>query len=436
MTDYAAPALPATTDARRRHRELRSSWLRLAAFAVLVLNLAIAKHGDVFAHATIVTGYGLATLLALASALSRTGPFWLSTAFVVIDALLVVVLFHEHLFSPSRTFDRSLTAPSLAVAFVLLTHVALWLRPRLVLLFSGLVIVGWLSLLVVAAARRTGTEMLTAPDWQEFWVEGSLAAAFAFAAFVCYFLTKDHNVILRAAITSERHRQSLAKFVSPIVLSEVQATGDSLKLGRRRAAVMFVDLLSFTRFGESVPPEEVADLLAEYRAIVTEAVFAENGMVDKFVGDGVMAAFGQPYETADDSVRALRCALRLADSLAGWKATRMERGKAALDAGIGLHVGTVIGGVLESGSHDEFTLFGDVVNVAQRLERLTRQLNAAVVVSEAILLANPTSARNVEWIWQDATKLTGRDGKLRIAYLPRAGTRKRQTLQEWDAGTN
>ena len=122
-------------------------------------------------------------------------------------------------------------------------------------------------------------------------------------------MTNDHNVILRTAIASDR--KSLARFVSPIVLSEVQTTGDSLKLSRRRAAVMFVDLLSFTRFSESVPPEEVAELLAECRAIVTEAVFAEKGMVDKFVGDGVMAAFGQPYEAKDDSIRALRCALQL-----------------------------------------------------------------------------------------------------------------------------
>ena len=431
MTDRAA-----TTDARRWRRETRSCWLRVVAFTILGLNLAVAKHDNIFVHANIVMGYGLATLVALASAWSRTGPVWLSSALVVVDALLVVVLFHEHLFAPGPTFDHSLTAPSLAVAFVLLTQVALQLRPRLVLLFAGLVIFGWLSLLAIAARNHTSTATETAGNWVEFSIEGSLAAAFGFAAFVCYLLTNDHNVILRTAIASERHRKSLARFVSPIVLSEIQTTGDSLRLARRRAAVMFVDLLSFTRFGESVAPEEVAELLAEYRAIVTEAVFAENGMVDKFVGDGVMAAFGQPYEAKDDSIRALRCALQLKDSLAQWKAARMKMGKASLDAGIGLHAGTVIGGVLESGSHDEFTLFGDVVNVAQRLERLTRPLNAVVVVSEEVLLANPTSLKDAAWIWQDAVELAGRNGKMRIAYLPRAKTKEPKSVQEWDWGAD
>ena len=111
-------------------------------------------------------------------------------------------------------------------------------------------------------------------------------------------------------------------------------------------------------------------------------------------------------------------------------------GKASLDAGIGLHAGTVIGGVLESGSHDEFTLFGDVVNVAQRLERLTRPLNAVVVVSEAVLLANPTSMKNAAWIWQDAVELAGRDGKMRIAYLPRAKAKEPKSIREWDWGAD
>lgn len=420
MTDRAATGPAAATDVHRRRRGTRSAWLRVVAFGILVLNLAVAKHDNIFVHTNVVMGYGLATLVALASALSRTGPHWLPSAFVVVDALLVVVLFHEHLFAPGPTFDHSLTAPSLAVAFVLLTQVALQLRPRLVLLFAGLVLFGWFSLLAIAAGNHKSIGTATAGNWMEFWVEGSLGAGFGFAAFVCYLLTNDHNVILKTAIASERYRSSLARFVSPIVLSELQTTGDSLRLGRRRAAVMFIDLLSFTRFAESAAPEEVAELLAEYRAIVTEAVFAENGMVDKFVGDGVMAAFGQPYEAKDDTVRALRCALQLKDSLAQWKAARTKIGKASLDAGIGLHVGTVIGGVLESGSHDEFTLFGDVVNVAQRLERLTRPLNAVVVVSEEVLLANPTYLKDAAWIWQDAVELAGRNGKLRIAFLPRA----------------
>ena len=416
---------------------MRSAWLRVVVFLILVATLSVAKqHDSLYAHASLIVSYGVVTLLVLAHAYARRGPYWLSTAFVVVDAMLVVVLFHEHLLASNTGFDHSLTAPALAVAFLLLTQVALRLEPKLVLLFAGLVILGWLSLLAAAIAGHSRAELMLDNDWAVFWTEGALATAFGFAAFVCWLLTNDHSVLLEEALRSERRRKNLARFFSPSVLSELQSTGVSLKLSRRPAAVMFVDLRSFTRFSEETPPEKVASLLAEYRELVTEAVFANGGMIDKFIGDGVMAAFGQPNTAVDDAARALKCALQLRKTLARWKAQRSRRGEGVLDAGIGLHVGTVVGGILESGSHDEFTLLGDAVNVAQRLERLTRPLNAVVVVSEAVLLANPTSMKNAAWIWQDAVELAGRDGKMRIAYLPRAKTKEPKSIREWDSGAD
>ena len=174
MSDGAATGLATTTDARRGARETRSAWLRIVALAILVLNLAVAKHDNISVHANVVIGYGLATLMALVSALSRTGPLWLSSAFVVVDALLVVVLFYEHLFASGPTFDHSLTAPSLAVAFVLLTQVALQLRPQLVLLFAGLVVFGWLSFLAIAAGNHTSTGAAGGPNWVDFGLKDPL----------------------------------------------------------------------------------------------------------------------------------------------------------------------------------------------------------------------------------------------------------------------
>jgi len=131
---------------------MRSAWLRLVAFLILVATLLVAKqHDSPYAHVNLVVSYGIVTLLVLAHAHVRRGPSWLSTVFVVVDAMLVVVLFHEHLLASNIGLDHSLTTPALAVGFLLLTQVALRLEPKLVLLFSGLVLLGWLSLL----ARRT-----------------------------------------------------------------------------------------------------------------------------------------------------------------------------------------------------------------------------------------------------------------------------------------
>lgn len=183
---------------------------------------------------------------------------------------------------------------------------------------------------------------------------------------------------------------------------------------------MFVDLRSFTHFSEKASPEEVATLLSEYRESVVEAVFAHGGMIDKFIGDGVMAVFGQPHSADDDAVRALQCALKLRTILAQWKAERSRRGERALDAGIGLHVGTVMGGILESGSHDEFTLFGDAVNIAERLERLSTTLKASLVISEEVAASYIRGHHErVRWIRRDDVALDGRRGRIGIAYLPR-----------------
>lgn len=400
---------------------MRSAWLRLLVFAVLVLNLMASRHGEsVLVHVHVIGWYVLATAVALALAWKRRGPAWSTTVFIIIDALLVVALFHEHLFAPGQTFDHSLTAPSLAIGFLLLMHAALRLRPGLVLLFSTVVLTGWLSLLAITLFVHAHLHPMAASEWSVFGAEGALAAAFAFAAFVCYLLTKEHDAILSQAVASERRRQMLARFFSPSVVAELQNNATGLALARRHAVVMFVDLRSFTRLSETAKPEAIAELLSEYRQRVTAAVFNHGGTIDKFIGDGVMAVFGHPKAGPDDPARAVKCGLELSTSLVMWSKERLELGKIAADAGIGLHAGPVIGGILESGGHAEFTVFGDAVNVAERLERLCRPLQAALVVSQDVLQGVPAFLGVADWKWKDAAELDGRRGKLKLAYLPRA----------------
>jgi len=399
---------------------MRSAWLRLLVFVVLVLNLMANRHGEsVLVHIQVIGWYVIATAVALVLAWKRRGPGWSTAVFVVIDALLVVALFHEHLFAPGQTFDHSLTAPSLAIGFLLLTHTALRLRPDLVLLFSTVVLTGWLSLLAITLFVHAHLHPMAASEWSLFGAEVALAAAFAFAAFVCYLLTKEHSAILAEAVASERRRQMLARFFSPSVVAELQNNATGLALARRRAVIMFVDLRSFTRLSETAKPEAIAELLSEYRQRVTEAVFKYGGTIDKFIGDGVMAVFGHPKAGPDDSASAVKCGLELSASLEQWTKERLGLGKTAIDAGIGLHAGAVIGGVLESGGHAEFTVFGDAVNVAERLERLCRPLQAALVVSQDVLQDVPGFNASANWKWKDAAELEGRRGKLKLAYLPR-----------------
>ncbi len=409
------PAL--TVDERRWRRETRSAWLRLGVFGILVINLLMGEYGgNLLLHANVVIGYGLATALALTFALVRRGPSWLLGAFTVVDALAVVALFYEHLFAAGDMFSHALTTTNLAVAFVLLGHVALRLRPLLVLLYAGLVVVGWLSLLF-------GKNALT--NWQDaeslavLEADTALAVAFAFASFVAFLLTQDHDSLLRSALRTERRRLGLSRFFSPDVVTELERGGVALHLERREAVVMFVDLRSFTGFAEAASAQDLAELLVNYRTQVMQAVFDWGGTVDKFIGDGVMAVFGQPQPKPDDAERAIRCAVHLSGLLAEWRLKRLREGRPALEARIGLHVGQVIGGVLESGNHHEFTVLGDAVNVSERLERMAKTLEAALVISAATLDRVPAMATEFPWMWKDGVELEGRTGLLKVAYLPR-----------------
>ena len=176
-----------SADERRWRREARSAWLRLAVLAILAVSLMTGEHhGNPVVHATVVSAYALATSLALALALVRRGWSWLGTAFVVVDALAVVALLHEHLFGPAGTLEHILTTTNLAIAFVLLNHVALRLRPPLVLLYAGLVLFGWLSLLFI---KGVSVDTVDARSLAAFTGDATLETAFAFAAFVAFLLT-------------------------------------------------------------------------------------------------------------------------------------------------------------------------------------------------------------------------------------------------------
>jgi adenylate cyclase len=405
-------------------REKRSAWFRVVVFLVLVINLHAGSIGDFalfhshLAQAHIVAGYAIATLSALSLAYSRVGIAWLAPSFAIVDAALVVALVHEHLWAPGGNLDHSLTAPVVAIAFLLLAHAALRLSPRLVVLYAGLVLAGWLVLLGVMVLPAVSGLNGHRHDISVFVAEAALAAAFAFAAFVCHRLARDHGALLRSAVASERSKSILVRFFSPSVAAEIEKAGTSLVLSRGLSTVMFVDLRGFTRLSETRPPEEIANLLSEYRQLVTGRVFEEGGTVDKFIGDAVMAVFGHPHSKPDDAARAFRCALNVAIDLRRWRERRRVAGETVLSAGIGLHSGNVIGGVIESGCHDEFTVLGDAVNVAQRLESLSKTFDAALVVSEAALAGSPALAAEQGWAWRDSVELSGREGHLRVAVLP------------------
>ncbi|MCA1443759.1 adenylate/guanylate cyclase domain-containing protein [Ensifer sp. IC4062] len=415
-------------------REFRSIILRFVALVILVANFLLGgNEGAEDTHAIVVLGYLVISIAAVATARYVPGRSWLKTVFVVLDALLVALILYAHILAGPVTENHNLTTTGLVVAFILLNHAGLQLQRRLVLVFSGIVLIAWVAMLAITAARHHTAE--AASLLASFFNQDlGLTVSFGFTAFAIYLLARDHDRTRKEALRADQRRHNLSRFFSPLIVSELQERGEALGLERRNAAIMFVDLRDFTSFAETATARELAFVLAEYRQLVSQTIFDHGGTVDKFIGDGVMAVFGQPRPGDNDADRALACALDLVDALNDWRNHAVRNGYPALDGAIGLHYGTVVGGVLDSGCHSEFTVIGDAVNVAQRLETLAKSLDSPLVVSSELFarLQGPVPAAT--WVPLKSAALPGRRLPVDVWYLCREPGAAAIIDQDYDIG--
>ena len=149
--------------------------------------------------------------------------------------------------------------------------------------------------------------------------------------------------------------------------------------------MLFADIRGFTRLAESLGTDATIELLREFHERVTRIVFDHGGTLEKYIGDAVMATFGTPSRGVDDAGRALQCAWRLADETHRWSLERVKRGEAPVDLGLGVHYGEAVLGSIGDAQRLDYVVVGDTVNVASRLERLTRDLGVELVVSDAVV---------------------------------------------------
>ncbi|MEM6758046.1 MAG: adenylate/guanylate cyclase domain-containing protein [Pseudomonadota bacterium] len=182
-----------------------------------------------------------------------------------------------------------------------------------------------------------------------------------------------------------RERTNLARYFSPSVVAELSTKDEPLgQIRRHDAAVLFVDIAGFTSYADGRSPEEVIETLRAFHARMEAEVFAHDGTLDKYLGDGLMATFGTPTPGKDDASRALACVHQMVDRMANLNAARRADGLPEIDARFGLHFGPVVLGDIGS-NRLEFAVLGDTVNVASRLEALTRKLDVRAIVSDRVV---------------------------------------------------
>jgi adenylate cyclase len=233
---------------------------------------------------------------------------------------------------------------------------------------------------------------------------------------------------------AERARANLSRYFSPNIVDLLADSDEPLgPVRRQQVAVLFVDIVGFTRMAEAMTPEAVVALLREFHQRMAEQIFACGGTIEKYIGDEIFAVFGLPSASPHDAANALRCAGLMLKELAAWNAERADRGELPLGIGIGLNYGPAVMGDVGTEHSLSFTVIGDTVNVASRLQGLTRELGTPLIVADAVVGqiraghseggrsqespadgGTPPAALPVELRDQGERELRGRSGAIRI----------------------
>ena len=304
--------------------------------------------------------------------------------------------------------------PSIWLVPAMLAFGALRYNPYLQGYVLVLLICGFLGLIVAEEVNPTSATEVPAKLGIFFGLPPNVmrAAMVALAGAVLVLAAARARRLLHQAIEETRRRAALTRYLPQEIVDWMATTNtDTLRRGSRpEVAVLFCDIRGFTERVEALDPVDIGALINGFRACVTSAAEEHRGVIDKFIGDAAMVLFGVPQPGPDDAANALACARTLLAVIAAWNAQRIDTGQEPVDVGIGVHWGTVFCGAVGDDRRLEFTVLGDTVNVAARLEQLTKAVGYPLIVSRALLDAAGEDAGG--WSALPAAPLRGRHGQI------------------------
>jgi len=372
----------------------RAGMVRVAVAGILLITVLLVSHGVDLVNPMAVKQIAAAEVTLALFGISGWMSAWLASKRIavdrlpvftaVIDALLILgnlAYSHWGLGIPGSLFA---VFPVVWVVPITLAAVAIHYQPRLQAMMA-LIYVAGLSLLAFGgdtlspAERREDLSQISGV----FSEQANLVrlAMILSLALILILVARQGRVLLERAVRETTLRVNLTRYLprelAPVLTEQAFA---SLRQGRRaRVTVLFIDMRASTTFGETMDPGQLAVFITSFRRRVLRAASRHGGVIDKFTGDGALILFGVPGAGDDDAKRALACGRTLLRLIERWNVKRQF--DPPVRVGIGIHTGEVFCGVVGDESRLEFTVVGEAVNIASRIEQATKSTNCDLLAS-------------------------------------------------------
>ncbi len=316
---------------------------------------------------------------------------------VVTDALFVIslsVILHHVMDVDKTPFSFILKSDIFPITVVILLFHMINFQPRIVL-FSGFLLWSINAGLLIISVITSPYELTS--DFSEGFTsykvnldfEAGKLILFIVMTMIAYFISRRVRNTISTAAHAEVSSNQLQRYFSPQISQRIiAATMDEARIGGKiqNVAILFSDIKSFTTLSEKLTPDEVLSFLSEYHQSMVSIIFKNNGTLDKFIGDAIMATFGTPVASELDNYNAVCAALEMEEALNELNKKRMAQGKFPIYHRIGIHYGQVLAGNIGTAERLEYTVIGDAVNTASRIEQACKKLETSLLVSEDVYL--------------------------------------------------
>jgi len=407
--------------------EKAAAIIRLGVFSIMLASFLVLEKDFPWTilPITLLSAYALVGFIGLSLAFAGIYRSWFAFVYSTLDILILFGFFlvlAEHYHMPLREIFR---VPGATLIFLFIALAAFHYQVSLIVYTSALFVVLWLITMFTFGSSGE-TVSYAANAELPLKTEYMRLAITVFVALITALMVYRTRQLLLNSIIEARGKANLAKYLPAALVREMADSGVDLieESHCQKAAVLFVDICGFTKLSENRPPKEVTGFLTEFRRRMNRAIIANGGTIDKFIGDAIMVVFGVPAPGKEDARNALLCGVDMLKILDVWNAERSTRGEEPVEVGIGIHYGDVIAGALGDESRVEYTVIGDTVNVAERIEGLTRNHKSSMFISAALHDNALPLPETLEFDVVPGTKLRGRSTAIDLLALSRINTRQ------------